>query len=138
MIRRWFDTTGAIGRQRFFIDTCMTWLIGNLGFLVYFLVETQIHSFAAYGRLIDHRFEAVEGMERVMGSAWTFIALTLWLLQVWALAALSAKRLQDLGQDRWLAWLSLVPGVQIVFWLVLCLRPAKIAARDPEGASALS
>ena len=125
MIQRWFDPRGAIGRDRFFADTAVTWLIGNLGFLAYFLVKTPIYSFAAYGRLLDHRSEALDAMNQALGTPWALLALALWLAQIWALTALSSKRLHDLGQGGWLAGLSLVPGVQIVFWLTLSLWPTK-------------
>lgn len=125
MIRRWFDARGVVDRERFLMDTSVTWLIGNLGFLAYFLAKTPVYSFAAYGRLIDHRAEALGAM----GPPLAIVALTLWLAQVWALAALSSKRLHDMGQGGWLAGLSLVPGVQILFWIALCNWPAKAPSR---------
>jgi uncharacterized membrane protein YhaH (DUF805 family) len=124
MIRLWFDARGVIGRGRFLTETTLTWLIGNLGFLAYFLTKTPVYSFAAYGRLIDHRAEALEAM----GLPLAAVALTLWLAQVWALAALSSKRLHDMGQGGWLAGLSLFPGVQILFWIALCYWPAKASS----------
>jgi uncharacterized membrane protein YhaH (DUF805 family) len=124
MIRRWFDARGAVERERFLIDTTVTWLIGNLGFLAYFLAKGPVYSFAAYGRMIDHRPEALDAM----GLPLATVALALWLAQVWALAALSSKRLHDMGQGGWLAGLSLIPGVQILFWIALCSWPSKASA----------
>ena len=124
MIRRWFDARGAVGRERFLMDTTLTWLIGNLGFLAYFLAKAPVYSFAAYGRMIDHRPEALDAM----GLPFAMVALALWLAQVWALAALSSKRLHDMGQGGWLAGLSLIPGVQILFWIALCSWPTKASS----------
>lgn len=125
MIRQWFDPRGAVGRERFLMDTTVTWLIGNLGFLAYFLAKTPVYSFAALGRMIDHRPEALAAMELPLAT----VALALWLAQVWALAALSSKRLHDMGQGGWWAALSLVPGVRILFWLALSSWPSKASAR---------
>jgi len=124
MIRRWFDARGAVERERFLLDTTVTWLIGNLGFLAYFLAKGPVYSFAAYGHMIDHRPEVLDAM----GLPLATVALALWLAQVWALAALSSKRLHDMGQGGWLAGLSLIPGVQILFWIALCSWPSKASA----------
>lgn len=130
MIQRLFDPRGAIGRQRFVADTAMAWLIGNLGFIAFFLVSTSTYSFARLGALLDHPAQALDMISQAFGFPFALVALGLWLAQVWALAALSAKRLHDLGQGGWLAGLSLVPGIQLVFWLALCGWPSRSEPRQ--------
>jgi len=129
VIQLWFDARGAIDRGQFLSETTRTWLIGNLGFFVYFLAETPVYSFTAYARMIDHRAATLDAM----GWPLAIVALVLWLAQVWALVALSAKRLHDLGQGGWLAGLSLIPGVQIVFWLALCCLPTRAPSTAPAA-----
>lgn len=129
MIQRWFDPRGAIGRQRFVTDTATIWLIGNFGFIAFFLARTSTYSFAELGALLDHPTQALGMISQAFGFPLALLALGVWLAQVWALAALSAKRLHDLGQGGWLAGLSLVPGIQVVFWLVLCMWPSKSEPR---------
>lgn len=125
MIQRWFGPRGAIGRRRFFTDTVAAWLLGNLAFVAFFLAYTSTYRLADLGRVLDHRAQTLDAMNQTVGAPWTFLVLVLWSAQIWALAALSSKRLHDMGQGGWLAGLSLVPGVRILFWLVLCLWPAQ-------------
>jgi len=129
VIQRWFDPRGAIGRQRFVTDTATTWLIGNLGFIAFFLARTSTYSFARLGALLDHPAQALDMISQAFGLPLALVTLGLWVAQVWALAALSAKRLHDLGQGGWLAGLSLVPGIQVVFWLTLCVWPSRAEPR---------
>ena len=125
MIERWFDPRGAIPRSRFMSDTVIAWLVGNLGVIAFSLATASPFSFAGMGVLLDHRGQALAEISQVAGSPWAVITVALWLAQAWALIALSSKRLHDLGQSGWLATMSLVPGLQIVFWLVLCICPPK-------------
>ncbi|WP_197426791.1 DUF805 domain-containing protein [Caulobacter sp. CCH9-E1] len=129
MIQQWFNPRGAIGRQSFVTHTAATWLIGNLGFIAIFLVRAPTYSFARLGALLDHPAQALDMISQAFGAPFALVTLGLWLAQVWALAALSAKRLHDLGQGGWLAGLSLVPGIQVVFWLALCVWPSRSEPR---------
>jgi uncharacterized membrane protein YhaH (DUF805 family) len=118
---RWFDARGAIGRRDFLVGSTIAFLIGGIGFLAVFLTTAPARTFTAFGHMLDHRSSALADM----GVAWAGVALTLWLAQILVLAVLSARRLHDMGQSGWMACLSFVPGVQTVFWLALCLWPAK-------------
>lgn len=42
---------------------------------------------------------------------------------IWARLALAAKRWHDAGASGWLALLSLIPGVHLILFLILCLIP---------------
>ena len=125
MIRQWFDVRAGMGREAFLAYTTLTWLIGHLCFIGYFLATTDTYSFAALGRVIDHPAETVGAIERAFGWPLAGLALVLWGAQVWALLMMSAKRLRDMGKGEWLAGLSLIPGLRVVFWLALCNWPAK-------------
>lgn len=128
MIRHWFDPRGVMGRDAYLAQTALTWLIGHLGFIGYFLATTDTYSFTALARVIDHPTETIGVLERAFGWPWAGLAFVLWGAQVWALLVMSAKRLRDMGKGEWLAGLSLIPGVTIVFWLALCNWPTKSAA----------
>lgn len=121
MIERWFDPRGAIQRSQFVSDTVITWLLGNLGVIVFFITTSSPFTFAGLGVLMDHRGQAFVTISQAAGLPWAVLNLVLWLAQAWALLALSFKRLHDLGQSGWLATLSLVPGAQILLWLALCI-----------------
>lgn len=129
MIERWFDPRGAIQRSRFVSDTVVTWLIGNLGVIAFSVATTSPFSFAGLGVLLDDRGQALGGISQLAGVPWAALTLALWGAQAWALAALSCKRLHDFGQSGWLAILSFIPGVQVVFWIALCLWPSERAVR---------
>ena len=125
MIRQWFDVRASLGREAFLAHTTLTWLIGHLCFIGYFLATTDIYSFVALARVIDQPAETAGAIERAFGSPLAALALVLWGAQVWALLVMSAQRLRDMGKGEWLAGLSLIPGLRVVFWLALCNWPAK-------------
>lgn len=128
MIRHWFDPRGVMGRDAYLAQTGLTWLIGHLGFIVYFLVFTDAGSFVGLGAILDHRAMTLDAIARDAGWIWAGVTVVLWLAQAWTLAALSSKRLHDMGQGGWLAGLPLVPGVGVMAWLVLCAWPTKADA----------
>ncbi|OYX00150.1 MAG: hypothetical protein B7Z12_16680 [Caulobacter vibrioides] len=125
MIRQWFDARGVIGRDAYLAQTTLAWLIGHLGFIVYFCVFASSSGFAGLGGMLDHRAMTLDAIARDAGWVWAGLTAGLWLAQVWALAALSSKRLHDIGQGGWLAGLALVPGIGVVAWLGLCAWPTK-------------
>lgn len=125
MIRQWFDARGVIGRDAYLAQTTFAWLIGHLGFFVYFWTFAGGGGFAGLGAMLDHRAMTLDAIARDAGWVWTALTAGLWLAQVWVLAALSSKRLHDMGQGGWLAGLTLVPGVGIAAWLGLCAWPTK-------------
>lgn len=43
------------------------------------------------------------------------------------------RRLNDLGWSGWWGWLLVVPGANVVFALVLCLKQGRAAARQPDS-----
>lgn len=124
MIEPWFDPRGSIQRSRFVFDSIVVWLVGHLAFIVFFLTTTPSLSFAGLGGVLDHPGRALETMSHVAGTPWALFAFALWSAYVWAFAALSSKRLQDLGVSGWWAFLTLVPGVQVLLWLALCAWPS--------------
>lgn len=123
MIERWFDPRGAIQRSQFLADTVMAWLVGNLGVLAFYAATASPFSFTGLGVLLDHRGQTLVAISEGAGAPLAALTLVLWLAQACAFAALSSKRLHDLGRSGWFAILSLVPGAQIVFWLALCVWP---------------
>jgi uncharacterized membrane protein YhaH (DUF805 family) len=123
MIQRWFDPRGAIPRSQFLVDTAVIWLLGNLGVIAFCAAMALPFSFAGLGVLLDHRGQTLSAIRQGAGTHWAALNLALWLAQAWMLAALSSKRLHDLGRSGWYAILSLVPGIQVLFWLALCVWP---------------
>ncbi|ATC32400.1 DUF805 domain-containing protein [Caulobacter vibrioides] len=129
MIRQWFDARGSMGREAYLAQTTLAWLIGHLGFIVYFCVFASSSGFAGLGGILDHRAMTLDAIARDAGWVWASLTAGLWLAQAWVLAALSSKRLHDMGQGGWLAGLALVPSIGVLAWLALCAWPASGAGR---------
>jgi len=116
----WFSPKGSMTRDSFFLCTLITWLIGSMGFLALAIATSSPFSFQVFGSMLDNRGQALDSMFVMVGPVAVGATLVLWLGQVWSLVAMSVKRLQSMGKSGWFCLLSFIPGVQILFWLVLC------------------
>jgi uncharacterized membrane protein YhaH (DUF805 family) len=124
---------GRVNRATYFVVGVTAFL---LKFALDWLVVTRV--FHRTWSLLNYwrPFGAISGVHglslenRLFAGVMLFIALPF----IWLGLAMTVKRLRDAGEPTWLAALFFAPVANLVFYLVLSLKPSVTLIRSEEGA----
>ena len=119
MLNFFFGFRGRVRRTHYFLGALAAFVVSGM-FSAPWLFGPHVHVWRHGWEFGDY--------------GWTFIPLpwapAFWLIAAvagvagfWAQLALAAKRWHDAGTSGWLALLSLIPGVHVIVFLILCLIP---------------
>ena len=122
------------------IDRATYFLVGTTAFGLKFLLDWAVvtHVFRRPWSLLNYwrPFGGVSGIHalslenRLFAGVMLFLALPF----IWLGLAMTVKRLRDAGEPTWLAALFFAPLANLVFFLVLCLKPSVKETPAEEGA----
>jgi uncharacterized membrane protein YhaH (DUF805 family) len=124
---------GRVNRATYFFVGVSAFL---LKFAVDWVVVTRL--FHRPWNLLNYwrPFGAIAGLhslgldDRLFAGAMMFVALPF----IWLGLTLTVKRLRDAGEPTWLAALFFVPIANLLFYLLLSLKPSVAVTRSEEGA----
>jgi uncharacterized membrane protein YhaH (DUF805 family) len=135
MLHFFFGFKGRVRRTHYFLGTVVTGMLVGL-FGAQWMHVNHIHYLMGwdYG---DYDFD-----DFVLPPTYWLLGPIVGFASAWVHLALAAKRWHDMGATGWLALLSLVPGVNVIVFLVLCLAPPSPAAdlygADPRARLAMA
>jgi uncharacterized membrane protein YhaH (DUF805 family) len=116
MLNFFFGFHGRVRRTHFCLGSLGVGFVGAL-----FGVHSMHESHVVYLNGLDYdRYDVIgsslpAGLSIVSGLAALACA--------WATLALAAKRWHDMGATGWLGLLSLIPGINVLIFILLCLLP---------------
>ena len=132
-VANFWQWEGRIGRAAYFC-------VGVAAFALKFLLDWAVvtHVFHRPWSLLNYwrPFGAVSGVNalslenRLFAGTMLFIALPF----IWLGLSMTVKRLRDAGEPTWIAALFFAPIVNLLFFLVLSLKPSAKEPRLEEGA----
>jgi len=124
---------GAFSRATYF-------LVGASAFLLKFAVDWVVVTrlFTGHGVCLNYwrPFGAIAGLhslsleDRLFAGTMMFVAVPF----IWLGLAMTVKRLRDAGEPTWLAALFFAPIANLVFYLVLSVKPSVAVTDSEEGA----
>jgi uncharacterized membrane protein YhaH (DUF805 family) len=118
--RRCFALSGRFSRSEF--------AVANLGYNVLFAALIGLGGTLIAAALGDRKSEAVAILLGVVAIVWFLFSVIISL-------GSTVRRLHDLGQSGWLAVISLVPCVNVVFLVYLLAAKGRDGAAPPASAS---
>jgi uncharacterized membrane protein YhaH (DUF805 family) len=125
-----FGFNGRIRRTHYFLGSLLVGLISG-AFGLHWLRVNHYMSFSGY--------DGYDSFAYIPPGFW-FVGSIIYLACRWAVLALAAKRWHDAGTTGWLAILSLIPGVDFIVFIILCLlsptRGSNPYGPDPRPATA--
>jgi uncharacterized membrane protein YhaH (DUF805 family) len=132
-IENFWQWEGRVNRATYF-------LVGASAFLLKFAVDWVVVTrlFHRPWSLLNYwrPFGAITGLhslgleDRVLAGTMMFVALPF----IWLGLVMTVKRLRDAGEPTWLAALFFAPIANLVFYLVLSVKPSAAATDSEEGA----
>ena len=114
MLNFFFGFQGRVRRTNFFFGALVTTLVG-WAFGIHWL-------HASHFRWVDD-YDAIDTFGWSMPPGFWLIGSIVGLGCVWAKLALTVKRWHDTGATGWLTLLSLIPVIEFLIFLLLCLLP---------------
>jgi hypothetical protein len=131
-----FSFRGEIGRVAYAFGALIAFFSQHLAALILFDIRGQ-------PPVIDGQFWLIPLRSPFLGSYFfdqtdfwlPFFALPLTMITAWALASLSFRRAVNANIDPWIAAASVVPVLQLLAIIVLCLVPARQLAVGESSAS---